>query len=202
MSEVKRNNFEFASDILTYTITGVLVIFTMAASFVKVLQVLKTLKLNYTTVKVYKEMAVERNILIGFEKFTTCIGLTGLYIFLVFSLNGGTFAFKLGNSELFIIMITMSVLCFLIITFVFVFCCSINENSATILQQWKIQVVSRRNRFRMRKIIRSCRPLSVPAGNVGILDKEIKINYYHSVVVNTINLMVVMNDLLKVNKVL
>lgn len=58
--------------------TAILVSITMAASFLKVLQVLKTSKLNYNTIKIYKEMTVERNILIGFERFFTGIGLTGL----------------------------------------------------------------------------------------------------------------------------
>lgn len=152
------------------------------------------------TISVYKEMAVERNFLIEFEKFFSGIGLTGLYWFIVVSLNGVVVAIKLRNSQLFIVMNTMSALGLLIITFIFVFCCSIYENTVAILQQWKIQVASCRNRFVLRKIIRSCRPLPVPAGNVGILDREIKMNYFHFVIVNTINHMLVINYFMPINK--
>lgn len=60
---------------------------------------------------------------------------------------------------------------FIIITFTFELCCLIYENSVTILQLWKIQVVSCINRIRIIKIIRSCRPLSVLAGNDESLEK-------------------------------
>lgn len=179
--------------------TAVLLTFSMVASPLKVLHVVKTLKLNHVTISVYKEMAVERNFLIEFEKFFSGIGLTGLYWFVVVSLNCVVVAIKLRNSQLFIVMITMSALGLLIITFI-VLCCSIYECTVAVLQQWKIQVASCRNRFLLRKIIRSCRPFPVPPGNVVILDREIKMNYFHSVVVNTINLMLVINDFMPLNK--
>lgn len=48
----------------------------------------------------------------------------------------------------------------------------------------------------MRRVVKSLQVISIPAGNVGIIDIDMKINYWQHLLENVVNSVVMVNELM------
>ncbi len=176
--------------------------FSMAVSFKNITKVVSIRHLSFSNIFIYKQLIVEKNIIKGFEKSLTSVGLFSLFVFLVISINGAIIAWKLNRIVLFLFTIIVLLIALGLLVITFDLCCSTYENSVKIQANWAIQLttVSNYARLFLRKLVLSCKLLSIPAGYVGIIDKEIKINYFKFTVDATINLLIFVLSLLPMFK--
>lgn len=72
----------------------------------------------------------------------------------------------------------------------FLFCCKVHENSLCILKRWTDESGLVENSQCLTRMVRSLKPVSVPAGHFKIFDKGIKMKYYNSVVIYATNVLV------------
>ncbi|CAL8140859.1 unnamed protein product [Orchesella dallaii] len=72
--------------------------------------------------------------------------------------------------------------------------CSLHNRTIRIKENWRNQLVLCKNYDRklLRKVINGCRPLALPAGDVGIMDRDIKMCYFYETLNNTVNLMIML----------
>lgn len=61
-------------------------------------------------------------------------------------------------------------------------CCRINEDSSKLLRFWRVAARRRKDAGYLIRTVRSMRAISLPAGNVGIFDRDITMNYFARVV--------------------
>lgn len=59
--------------------------------------------------------------------------------------------------------------------------CKIYENSIGLLRTWRNDAIQRSDRGYARRVLKAMQVLSLPAGEVGIMDRDIKINYLSAV---------------------
>ncbi len=64
------------------------------------------------------------------------------------------------------------------------------------LNKWKFELYIFNSKAYVRRIIKSLQVISIPAGNVGIIDVEIKFNYLQNLLDNIVNSVVMINDLM------
>ncbi len=72
------------------------------------------------------------------------------------------------------------------------------NSSSKIIERWKTQLavglVAKRKYMRL--VLRSMRPIAFPVGDIGIVDQDIQINYFDSVLNNMVNTSIIFKDLL------
>lgn len=169
---------------------------TLLASILRLVQTLKLQMCRHAAISHYTHLQLQLNNLQGFEKALSTCGLSIIFIILIVSLNGIIFAWRERSGFLFIMAFLVGSNAVVVMYNALLLGCSIYENSVKILQMWSRQLAERKNCSYLSKVARSCQPLSLPAGNVGILDRDIKMNYFDKVVVYSVNVMVVIEKII------
>ncbi len=164
----------------------------MAVSFQNVVKIVRNRKLNYTTIFLYKQLIVERNILKSFEQCITSFGLFVMFVLLVLAISGTIIAWKLNRLIIFYLALFLFIFTLGAVVIGLGVCCSTFEYSVKIQNNWAVHLKEfpRYGRLFLRKLVLSCKLLSIPAGYVGIIDNEIKMNYFGVTVDSTINLLI------------
>lgn len=65
--------------------------------------------------------------------------------------------------------------------------CAYFNNSLNVLHKWKKDLSLRGSCLYLRKKLKSLRPIAMPAGGVGIIDNDIKINYFYNLLAYVVN---------------
>lgn len=77
--------------------------------------------------------------------------------------------------------------------------CAFFSISKSLLQKWKTEAKlykqSDISKIRMWRIVKSLELISIPAGNVGVIDKDITMNYMNYLLQNIINVLLTMKDI-------
>lgn len=82
-----------------------------------------------------------------------------------------------------------------ILQITFFFCCHIFEDSSALLVNWRCAARIKKDGGYFQRVVSSMRVIAIPAGNVGIFDKEIKMNYFDEVVNYAANVIVISKEL-------
>lgn len=81
-----------------------------------------------------------------------------------------------------------------IIQTTFFFCCHIYEDSAALVAIWSYAAGMTKDGGYLKRVVQSMRVISVPAGRVGVFDKEIKMNYFYQVVGYTTDILMITKE--------
>lgn len=175
----------------------VIIVFGTTAVFLIILKNVQRRKVTYSAICLYKKLMVERNMLKNFEKLLTSGGFTGVFFILVGSTCGAIISVSQKSLPLFAAALLTFFVTFSLTSVAFYFCCSTYEISSAILQTWESQRATKtEGRIFIRQLIASCRPLNVPVGDIGIMDRKIKMNYFEAAADYTVNLLMAVNELL------
>ncbi|CAL8140871.1 unnamed protein product [Orchesella dallaii] len=84
----------------------------------------------------------------------------------------------------------------LFISLLFEVGCSIYETSGTVKAKWmrNLENCKRTQRPLLKRLLLSCPQISIPVGGVGIMDRDIKMNYFHNTVNYIVTPLLVVND--------
>ncbi len=141
-------------------------------------------------ISLYKQLTIERNTLLSFGKVTLTGFLTVVFFFLILSMAAIEIGVLLGSPLISAAGAVASVIVFAVFVVTINLCCLIYEKSVKIRNLWKWRIQKERDTKYFRRVIRSLKPLIVPAGDMGKVDKEMKMNYSHAVLVNSVNLLI------------
>lgn len=172
--------------------TMVILLLTSGTSFVS----LETLLLKNCQIRLsnsillYKQLIVARNTLLPFEKAAVTVFLTGVFFFLLLCMSAIEAGIVLGNPIISISGALVGIIVLTIFVVTINLCCLIYEKSVKIRNLWKWRIQNGCDTKYFRKVIKSLKPLYVPAGDMGKVDKDMKMNYSHAVLVNSANLLI------------
>ncbi len=177
----------FSQAVLTTIRTMIIISFTKGASFINLQGILLNQDVRPASIALYRQLIVEQNILINSEKCLIACALAGGFFLIILSLIAIEIGFFLVNIVVILTAAILSIFIATVVIIVLKICCSYQERSLKIKEAWLEEAGYKFNRKYWTMVIKSCKPLVIPAGNVGVVDKEMKINYFHSVLVNTAN---------------
>lgn len=115
--------------------------------------------------------------------------LSGMFGMLVVGINTTIFGMLLDKITL-KIGLGMTMVSGVILQKTFLFCCHIFEDFRAIRDAWNKSASFMKDAGYMRSVAKSLRPFAIPAGEVGIFDRDIKMNYINQVIYVTITLLV------------
>ncbi len=181
--------------------TMIIVVLTTATSFVSLEGILiknDQKRLSNSTISLYKQLTIERNTLLSCEKAQIAGFLTAVFFIIIFSISAVEIGILFESP---IISISGGGLALIVVAVLVVtlnLACLIYERSIKIRSLWKWKIYQQSNVKYFRRVLKCLKPLIVPAGNMGKVDKEMKMNYSHAVLVNTVNLLVGLSQFIKV----
>ncbi len=187
---------------LVGTRTVLVVTFQTSLNFLNALLYLKNkFLLSRSSIILYKQLIIERNILTPYEvaQFTSYVPVT--FAILIGCFNFILLGFKFNvQGEVLLVFFGIAVVTFGMTVSVYSIGCHLYFFSIKIVERWKrlltigirVDVISARI---MRRMIRALVPLSIPAGNVGILDRDFMLNFFSALLQYTVNLMVAIREL-------
>lgn len=186
----------FSHWILAVFKSFVLLIFGIAVVLTNIEKRLKLRSVNTDVIKKYKQLLVVQSILFRFQKFFLTLGLNLLFLILVSTLSIAIVSIEVQKWILFVLTFFTFFIAAYLALYGFHICCSIYEISLKMQKTWISQNAEKINcrRF-LGRLILSCRPLFVPAGEMEIMDREIKANYFGAVAESTIDLVVLANSI-------
>ncbi len=161
----------------------------MTTIYLRFVKALKFRNAAYKSFQLYKQLIVQRNILRNFERDLTSVGLVGVFILLVLTTSASVIAFSEKNFTMLAVVALTFTIGYSTVSVTFHICCSINEDSVEILKRWESQCGSGTQAQFLRRILRSNKPLFVPVGEVGIMDKDLKLNYFSAVTDYAVNVL-------------
>lgn len=159
--------------------------------------------LSPSTVNIYRELQLVFKVI---WEFLICfIGsfFTVAFVCVLIGFDGTLIGWKFVPWSIYAMvpMFTSFVVSFIWLNFKFG--CDYYERSDNILVTWRRNITKserrpeyQKNRKLVRRILRSIPKLTFPAGNVGVMDREIKMNYLHALYDYVINSLITMKEYL------
>lgn len=145
----------------------------------------------------YRQLQIDRNVLFEVEK----VMVTAIFGTCGFCLQGSIVALTIClTREQYLIAAASAILalgCLLLLMMAMYIFCLVNDLSLQTLTRWKRQLSKIKSMKYLRRVVKSCRPLAFPAGDVGIVNKELKINFFQAELMNTINFLTAFNDFIQ-----
>lgn len=176
--------------------TMCIVILTSGAALLNIQVILMEQRIGIRTFSLYKQLMIEGSV----NSVFSCACLTSTLVggLLLFAL--ATAAVEIGYLRMNPILMTGGGLFVILIAVTIALglrtCCSIHEKSKETLLKWRKQAEQRLDyRFCLR-VLKSCTPLGIHVGNVGVVNKDLTINYFASTLVNTVNFLMAIKELM------
>lgn len=141
-------------------------------------------------IAMYRESAVISRIMHDFEFTTAKWSLVALFFAILLGVNITIIGIERGQTTLVVITLTFTLAAIFILHIIFVIGCSFHNISDNVLFQWsmtKHNVYSRRETDALKRTLRSLQIISYPAGGMGIIDKDMKISYWESLLGNLVD---------------
>lgn len=172
--------------------------FMIAVHRIELLWALANNNLSKRLMDLYTETAIVERHMNGFELKATSAALSILFVGIVFCVNVIISAVERNNFVL-VLAIPVVLLVFVVVLHLFfTIGCLFFDLSGLALHRWKKQVNSLRTKREVKfvsKLLNSLRVVSVPAGNVGIIDRDIKGNYWDKLLGTVADILITKNNL-------
>lgn len=147
---------------------------------IEMLRALSSLPATEENIAIYRENAIIAKITYNFELISTRAGLTVLFVGIMLGVNIIIVAYEHGQFLLVALTATFTLVIFIILQLFFLFGCKLYTFSGRTLFSWKMEVNAgkhRQTRSWLKRVMKSLKVISMPAGDAGIIDVDIKVNY-------------------------
>ncbi len=188
--------------ILAVVVRGLSIpLFFEAVTRMRLLYMLGKMPLSISRIRLYTEMRMGTAIILDLEKTATGFLLGAVFWFVLF--GTGTLYVGIQKHDISLAIPALAIACMAVafVQIVFLCGCSFNKFSLIILNRWKkdktLCTQGKECRAHLKRLLKSLPPISMPAGTVGIIDKEIKMNYMDSLLQNIVNTVLTLKDIIK-----
>lgn len=141
---------------------------------------------NWKLVRFYRECHIVSNTIRPFDYIATTFVLVFVFISFAVFVVVVIVGLKLKLGIFVIIGVAFVVFASLDINVVLMIGCSFFTSSQIILSNWKRDVMGNRNPY-IRRCIISLGVIAMPAGEAGVIDVQMKVNYFKSLLDNVVN---------------
>lgn len=118
-------------------------------------------------------------------------GLSLCFFLLVLGGNVAIIGLILGNPLVYVPAFFITFTFLLVLNLILALTCGINENALKILKIWRQQANCRRGTGYWRRVIEALPLISIPVGRIGIIDRDIKMNYFQGCLLYLVNILIV-----------
>lgn len=166
---------------------------------IELLWILKGRLPTNANIALYRENLIANRIMAAFDLGSTRISLSALFFGILLGVSVTIVAVERNEPLLCLISVFFIISNVVILQMVFSIGCSFFTHSGDMLRRWRRQiyeVYGRRDIKEMKRVITSLRITSMTAGGVGIIDRDIKVNYSENLLGNLVDLLVTRNSLI------
>lgn len=176
----------YQCNLLTLTYCMSLVLSVMQVG-VKLILYLNQMQVSYSQVKLYRQVRINVYMMYTMIKILNGTFFSFAFVLLIFSINLSIFGWDFLPFEIYIIVPLIMMITLIITTMGMYVDSFIFEITSKTLIKWKGQIHEVARVKYMRRVLRSMRPISLPIGDVGIIDKDIKVNYLDALMIYIAN---------------
>ncbi len=152
-------------------------------AFLKCLE--KQVEPNEELINLYRQSIIVANAVKSFEYDISTLILSAVFVACIMFSN--IFRFAVCKRMGIIVIASIGIIFFIVVVLdvLFVIGCSFYKSSFNVLNQWRN--VTGRTSPHMYRVLKSLPIIALPAGKAGVIDTDIKVNYFYSLLVNTSN---------------
>ncbi len=161
----------------------------------KIVHYLNQMEVNILQVKLYRQLQVCVHLILTLDKVINGTFLCFAFVLLLICINLSILGSKLLSADIYTLVIFIMILIFVFVMLVLHVNSLIFEGTSETLKKWRGEVhLAVRVKY-MKRLTMSLKPLAFPAGNIGIIDREIKVNYLYSLMIYAVNTLIACKDL-------
>lgn len=147
-------------------------------------------------IRLFTQVHISMRMIYSLTKNFTGMYLGFAYYAGLLGLNSAVFGWRILPFNVYFIVPIFCVIWFASLAFLFSLGCGFYEGSVDVLISWRKQVVRMSKPKEMIRVLRSLQPVMLPVGEVGMMDREIKMNYGKSLLDAVMNSSIVIHDLM------
>ncbi len=172
-------------------------------ALIRVFIMLGLLKKNLSLfrIKIFQEIRVVTSWLYTAESILVGLVLSFAFFFILFSACTLFVGIKRNNIAIAVPALGLTCVAVVIVQIIFIFGSLFYNLSNSLIIKWKkdasLWTPKHISKTYICKKVRSLQAISVPAGNIGIVDKDIKINYMDNLLQNIVSSVLTLKDLLQ-----
>ncbi len=157
-------------------------------------------RLSFINIQVFQEIRIVTRWLCLAESILVGVSLGATYLLVLFSVGTLYFGFKRNSVSIALPALMFAFILVGMIQSIFIFGCAFFNLSNSLLVKWKKDASMYKQRgmskAEIQKVVKSLQVISVPAGSIGIIDRDITMNYMDNLLHNVVDLVLTLNDLL------
>lgn len=157
---------------------------------------IKTADLSYSSIKLFKVMVVTKNFVFHMMKMFNSIFLSGSFFILLISTNLTFYGKEVVPKQLYVSAPFLAFTFCWGTAFVLHYETFIYELTSRIIDRWKSQLVlgvTMKSKY-TKLVVNSLQPIAMPVGNIGIVDRDVQINYFNAVLNYIVNTSILFKD--------
>lgn len=162
------------------------------------IQYLKQMEVSFPSITLYTDIFVGCCLIKNIFRILNCLFLSGAFFALILATNLTIFGTRFIPGYLFIscpFLVFVLIWCVMLILH---FESMVNETTREIIQSWKYQVYTTTKRRYLKLVLKSLKPIAIPVGSVGNVDRAIQMNYMNAYLVYVANTSILFQGILNV----
>lgn len=148
------------------------------------------------SVKLYRQLQIVVQAMWNFGVFVGEGGLSFSFIIIVCGVGATFVGFLEGNVMLYFLSILATFASYVILQLIFSTLCGVFENSQVIVDSCRERAARIKDSGYTKRIFRSFHALALPAGNMGIMDRKIKVNFHDGLLNWILTILMVFSDMM------
>ncbi len=164
---------------------------------ISALSYLKQANLNISCIRLFKTLFIVNRFLFYMLKWFYSVFLTGSFFLLLITTNLCMHGKKFIPGQLYAILPYLAFTSWWVTALLLHFGNFFNKTTSEIIEKWRCELaigLSVRPKYII-LLIKSLRPIAVPVGDIGIVDRDIQINYFSAVLDYVVNTSIIFKDL-------
>ncbi len=161
---------------------------------VKILAYINQINLNHFQIKLFKELQISIRLIHSMQKYMNGIFLCLAFFTLLLSINLSILGWNFLPFKFWIFAPLVANTVFLFVIIILQVDSFVFEITSNTLKRWKGQVYQVIKFKYMKRVLKSMKPISLPVGDMGIIDQEIKVNYLQGLMDYLVNTLIVCKD--------
>lgn len=156
-------------------------------SLINIEKFLLTQPVNCKTITLLQQLQIERNVMVSFEKIAIFVLVSGTYTIMVVGYSILVYGLLLQRLLISFFAGCSVAVVFCVILLALRFSCTMHDVAVATINKGKQSACQLMDVVYFRKVLKSLRALYVPAAVMGIIDREMILNFFTSVVVNLVS---------------
>lgn len=183
----------FASAV-TYFVT---ILFSCGQVSLNVVKYLRQMELGFFQIKLYRQLQLGFRLIYTVIQMVNGVFLSVAFFLLLICINLSVFGRGFVSLNMHTVILSFILILAVFVMIVFNIGIFVSEMTSELLKRWKCEVHQAVRVKYMNVLVLSLRPISFPVGSVGIIDREIKVNYLNALIDYVVNTLIVCKDFIQ-----